>query len=314
MPLAIMPGSFGRTIYQYRDTNMKINKTLKIIGLFMIVSLTWGTTWMAMKIAIQTVPPIFATGLRFLCASPVLLLIVMLTKQPILFASGSRRFQFMICMCYFTIPFTLMFYGERYTSAGLAAIIFATMPVAVLLASIILVKARISFKQTVGLLISMLSLIVILLKETNPIVGNSFKGIFALILAVIMHAIMYVLFNKRDEHVSILTYNTLPCLGAGLLLTFIGSILEKPIYANFSVSSLLSLVYLGMVSNVLGMVGYFYLQRLAIPFQASLVFLIFPVIAILLDHLFMGSSIGLKTLWLMIPLTVGILLTLKSAK
>ncbi len=38
--------------------------------LFILVSLTWGTTWLAMRIAVETIPPIFATGMRFIFASP----------------------------------------------------------------------------------------------------------------------------------------------------------------------------------------------------------------------------------------------------
>ncbi|MCX2958645.1 MAG: EamA family transporter, partial [Serratia symbiotica] len=40
----------------------KIKNTGIIIILFTPVALTWGTTWMAMKIAVSTVPPIYATG------------------------------------------------------------------------------------------------------------------------------------------------------------------------------------------------------------------------------------------------------------
>ncbi len=37
--------------------------------LFSSVCLIWGTTWLAMEIAVESIPPIFATGLRFLIAA-----------------------------------------------------------------------------------------------------------------------------------------------------------------------------------------------------------------------------------------------------
>lgn len=45
-------------------------RKVSISILFMLVSLTWGTTWLAMRIAVETIPPVFATGMRFMFAAP----------------------------------------------------------------------------------------------------------------------------------------------------------------------------------------------------------------------------------------------------
>lgn len=287
-----------------------LNKAGVIILLFMLVALTWGTTWMAMKIAVATVPPIFATGLRFLAASPLLLLISLLTKTPLLFPKGSRGFQLMICLAYFAAPFTLMIYGERYVSSGLASIIFANMPVAVLIVSIILLKERISSTQLIGLTMGVISLSAILWLESNETGGTSWQGIIALLAAVIIHAIMYVQCKKRCQKVSVLTFNTLPCLGAGFLLLLLGSWVEKPDSALFSVHSLLAVGYLGVVAGVFGILCYFALQQRASAFQASLVFLVFPLIALSVERMVNGTTISNASLWLILPLLFSILLTL----
>lgn len=44
-------------------------RKVSISILFMLVSLTWGTTWLAMRIAVETIPPVFATGMRFMFAA-----------------------------------------------------------------------------------------------------------------------------------------------------------------------------------------------------------------------------------------------------
>ncbi|UUD80755.1 DMT family transporter (plasmid) [Yersinia pestis] len=48
--------------------------------LFIMVSVTWGTTWLAMKLTVETISPIFATGIRFMLAAPVLILITSTRK------------------------------------------------------------------------------------------------------------------------------------------------------------------------------------------------------------------------------------------
>ncbi|MBD8450882.1 DMT family transporter [Serratia rubidaea] len=285
-----------------------------IIILFALVALTWGTTWMAMKIAVASVPPIYATGLRFLAASPLLLLLAYFTRTPLLFPKGSRGFQLLVCLAYFAIPFTLMIYGERYVSSALASIIFANMPVVVLMASVLLLGERVSIAQLIGLIVGVASLSGILWQESSVSGETRWPGVVALLAAVLIHAVMYVLSKKRGEKISVLTFNALPCLGAGILLFIVGYLTEKPVTAAFTSASLLSVLYLGVVAGVFGIMAYFALQQKATAFQASLVFLVFPLIAIAVEKAVDHTTISTVSLWLLAPLLAGILLTLYSAK
>ncbi|CAX56388.1 Putative uncharacterized protein PagO [Erwinia pyrifoliae Ep1/96] len=289
--------------------NNKIYRNILIIGLFTAVSLTWGTTWMAMKIAVASVPPIFATGLRFLCAAPLLLLLARYKKAPLLFPAGQRGFQLCVTLFYFAIPFTLMIYGERYTSSSLAAIIFATMPAAVLAASLLFLREKTTLQQLLGLGISTGALGTILWHETQSSAESQLLGILALVAAVLIHAVMYVQCKKRCAGISVLSYNALPCMGAGILLTLVG-LSESPDYQAFTPQALLAIAYLGVIAGVGGILAYFALQQTAKPFQASLVFLVFPLIAVTLESKLNGVSISLQSLILLLPFLLGIMLTL----
>nr|CBX79840.1 Protein pagO [Erwinia amylovora ATCC BAA-2158] len=289
--------------------NTKIFRKLMITGLFIAVSLTWGTTWMAMKIAVASVPPISATGLRFLCAAPLLLLLARYQKAPLLFPAGQRGFQLCVTLFYFAIPFTLMIYGERYTSSSLAAIIFATMPAAVLAASLFFLQEKTTLQQLLGLGISTGALGTILWHETQSSAESQLQGILALVAAVLIHAVMYVQCKKRCAGISVLSYNALPCMGAGIILTLAG-LSETPDYQAFTPQALLAIVYLGVVAGVGGILAYFALQQAARPFQASLVFLVFPLIAVALESKLNGVSISHQSLMLLLPFLLGIMLTL----
>lgn len=140
-------------------------RRMTILVLFLLVVLTWGTTWLAMRIAAETIPPVFATGMRFMFAAPFLISIAWLRKIPILFPPGQRLFQLVICIFYFSIPFSLMIYGETYVSSGLASLIFANMPVAVLIASSLFLKEKTNSMQIMGLTIAIVALAGILLEE-----------------------------------------------------------------------------------------------------------------------------------------------------
>lgn len=278
--------------------------------LFALVVFTWGTTWMAMKIAVTTIPPIFATGLRFFSAAPILLLLAWQTKTPILFPPGQRGFQLIVCLAYFSLPFTLMIYGEQFISPALASIIFANMPGAILLASICFLKEKISFSQVIGLVIAVVSLSVILHTESTAAKYTTWRGTFVLILAVIIHAIMYTQCKKRSCNVSVLTFNALPSLGAGIILLMSGWFIEHPNITTFSSVSVYAVLYLGLFAGICGILGYFKLQQIATAFQASTVFLIFPLLAISLENMTTGHAISQLSILLLIPLLLGIFVML----
>ncbi|WP_421558043.1 DMT family transporter [Pseudomonas canadensis] len=287
-------------------------RSLTVLILAVMVSITWGTTWMAMKIAVETIPPVFATGLRFVFAAPFLICIAWITKAPLLFPPGQRIFQLGICIFYFAIPFSLMIYGETHIGSGLASIIFANMPVAILIASMILLKNRTNAVQIIGLAMSTTSLVVILFNESKTTVGPHWPGILALVAAVIIHAITYAQCKKISCDVSVITFNALPCLCAGLMLSIVGWVAESPRISGISKISILSTLYLGVFAGVFGILCYFSLQKRASPFQASLVFLIFPLVAVSLESYVYGNSLALNSIYMTIPLAVGILITLFS--
>lgn len=283
---------------------MNFNKLTAI--LFISVCLIWGTTWFAMEVAVQTIPPIFATGVRFLIASPILFLVAKLLNQPILFPRGKSAWIIVISLFYFAIPFTLMIAGEKYISSGLASIIFANMPIAVMLTSVFFLNLRVDIYQVGGLILSVFSLCTILSNELS-IGGQSIMvGSSALLLAVVIHAVMYVLVQKYCQEIKVFTYNALPSFIAAGLLIFTSMLVEDVNFSFISSNSLLAVGYLGVFASVGGIVAYFRLGQISSPFVASMCFLIFPLVALSVKAFVSGESISGHSLFMLLPLLIGI--------
>lgn len=262
-----------------------------------------------MELAVSSVPPITATSLRLLIAAPLIMLLTRYKRLPILFPADKRLEFVLITLFYFALPFTLMIFGEQYISSGLASIIFATMPIAILSLGAVLHGHRVAFHQLVGLAIALISLIEIINIELGIAGGQNIIGVIALVVAVLMHASIYVNMEKRCANINVLTYNGLPCLTAAVLLLLAGVFIEQPNIANFSLQSLGAISYLGVVAGIGGIMAYFQLNKMASPFQASLCFLIFPVIALSLDALVNGRNLSEASLLLIGTLLIGVLLT-----
>ncbi|NOH72011.1 DMT family transporter [Vibrio pectenicida] len=284
------------------------SKSLSFL-LFISVCIIWGTTWFAMEVALETIPPIFATAMRFMLAVPLLAVLAKVFGQPLLFPRGKGKWILIVALMYFAVPFTLMIYGEQYISSGLASIIFANMPVAVMLMSGLFLGLRLASHQLFGLVVAVLSLSFILGTEMQLGGSDYIIGTVCLGMAVVIHAVMYVIVQKHCKDIQVLTYNAVPCLAASVLLFIVSLIGEHVDYQSFSMESVSAVAYLGLVASVGGIVAYFKLGQVSTPFQASICFLIFPVVALFISAYVNDEILSLQSMLLLAPLLAGILLT-----
>ncbi len=251
-------------------------RRVTILVLFLLVALTWGTTWLAMRIAAENYPSGFCYWDEVYVCGTILNQHCMVKKNT---ASISTRATLVpACdLCFlFCHPFSLMIYGETYVSSGLASIIFANMPVAILIASSLFLNEKTNSLQIVGLTIAIVALAGILLEETKTSAESHWQGILALVSAVIIHAIIYTQCKKKSCTVSVVTFNALPCFLAGLILSTTGWSFERPQVSAFSAHSILATLYLGAFAGVFGILCYFALQQKASAFRLHLFSLFFP--------------------------------------
>ena len=260
--------------------------------LFLIVCLSWGTTWLGIKVAVESVPPLTASGLRFLIAFPMFLAFALIRREPIFYPPGSFWFFVFVTLTYFSVPYYLLNYGEVHVSSGLTALLFSCMPVFILLFSAIFLREKIYFSQVVGIAIGFSSLYMILRSQGLRLDHAETLGVAAILCAAVMHALCYVITKKKGVAISVITYNTLPIGFAGLMLFTVGVGLERPDFAEITARSWWALVYLGVFASVGGFIVYFHLLKRLSPVILSFVFIIFPVFAVLVGAWYEGIKIS----------------------
>ena len=260
--------------------------------LFLIVCLSWGTTWLGIKIAVESVPPLTAAGLRFLIAFPLFLSFAVLRKEPLLFPRQSRWFFVFVTLSYFSLPYYLLNYGEMHVSSGLTALLFSCMPVFILIFSALFLREKILPTQMLGIAIGFASLFMIIRSQGLHLDQAEWLGVLAILCAAILHALCYVVTKKHGSAISVITYNTLPIGIAGLMLFIVGLNVEAPVFKDVTARSWGALLYLGLVASVGGFIAYFILLKRLSPVLLSFVFIIFPVFALLIGAWYEGTPIS----------------------
>jgi len=277
--------------------------------LFLIVCLSWGTTWLGIKIAVESVPPLTAAGLRFLIAFPLFLSFAAWRREPLLFPKGSRWFFLFVTLTYFSLPYYLLNYGEMHVSSGLTALLFSCMPVFILVFSALFLREKIYASQVVGIAIGFASLFMIIRSQGLHLDHAELFGVLAILTAAILHALCYVVTKKHGSAISVITYNTLPIGIAGLLLFVTGLAVEAPAFAAISARSWGALLYLGLVASVGGFIVYFILLKRLSPIILSFVFIIFPVFAVMIGAWYEGQVISPELIGYSAVLLIGFAIT-----
>jgi drug/metabolite transporter (DMT)-like permease len=260
--------------------------------LFLVVCLSWGTTWLGIKIAVESAPPLTSAGLRFLIAFPLFLTFAWVRGESVFFPKGSGWFFVFVTVSYFSVPYYLLNYGETHVSSGLTALLFSTMPVFILLFSVAFLREKIYLSQIIGIATGFASLYMILKTQGLQLSHSNNLGVLAILSAAVLHALCYVITKKNGTTISVITYNALPIGIAGLLLFSIGHWVEHPVLSAITLRSWYALTYLGLFASVGGFIVYFFLLKRLSPVILSFIFIIFPVFAVLIGAWYEGQSIS----------------------
>ncbi|MFD0201563.1 MULTISPECIES: EamA family transporter [Saccharothrix] len=269
---------------------------------FVAVVLIWGSTWIAIKLAITDMPPLTASGLRFIVAGPAFIAACLVLRKPLRYPSGMGWFFAFMVGCYFTVPFFLFNYGELYVSSGLASICVSSVSILMIVFSVPILRTRITTTQAAAVLVAFAALGTLIVHSQGVAVTNVI-GVAALLGAAVIHALAYIMIKKHGGRMPALTLNTMPMAVGGVLLTGLGLIVERPGAEAFTARSVGATIYLGIVASAIGFAVYFWLLQRMDTVIVSFAFVLFPIIAQVLAVVIEGAAFG----WVDVLLTLVIL-------
>ncbi|MEK6565671.1 MAG: EamA family transporter [Bacteroidota bacterium] len=250
-----------------------------------VVCLIWGSTWLALKVGVTTVPPLLAASLRFFISSAILVLMLVLQDDRIPRDKQFWKLCLIISFNNFSIPYSLIYLGQKNVPTGLSSILFATYPFWVALFSHLrLPGERVTFAKGVGMSMGFLGIVMIFSNQINLTGRYSIVGMLAILVSALLQAFTLVTLKKHGKPYSPVALNLVAMfLGAVTLLTASLSI-EDVKNAYFGTYSISSLLYLATFGTVVTFVTYFWLVKHVQAVLLSFTAFVTPVIAI-----FMGS-------------------------
>lgn len=254
----------------------------------------WGTTWLAIKVGLRDLPPLSFAGIRFVLAVIILYCIVRARGVAL---PRSRRDWSMIALTgvlAFTVNYGLLFWGEQYTSSGLAALFQATIPAfGFIIAHYYLPGERVTTGKIAGVLIGIAGVGVIFSNQFESDSGMAVWGSAAIVLGAVACAYANVLVKAKCGHLdpAVLAGGQMICGLVPLLVG--GAIFEgSPLAFNWTWSAVACLVYLAIVGSSIAFLLYYWLVRNMDVTNTMLIALVTPLIAVTVGVVFLSEEIS----------------------
>ncbi len=297
---------------------MPIPSKVSIIVAFAAVYLVWGSTYLGILFAIQSIPPFLMAGTRFLLAG----LIMYATARW----QGVPRPTLPTWKSGLIVGGCLLLFGnggvtiaEKWVPTGLAALLVATVPIYIALIGWISGSApRPSPIVWLGLMGGFAGVAILVGPAlTAPSIGNHLAlGMLILLVGSLLWSVgsLYSRTVKHSESFILAAGQQMIC-GGGLLLLLGFGLGEQHGFDVRHVTwlSIGAFVYLVLVGALVGYTAYFYLLRHCDPAKVATYAYVNPIVAILLGSAFAGEHPTLRTL-LGAALIIGSVATVITAQ
>lgn len=308
---------------------------LALILLWVII----GSTYITIKIAIDTVPPFLMSGIRYVSSGGLLILLYILIPAKKNDPNNAQKYNFRVSTRIKLIPILdkrywkeatiiggalilggqgLLTWGEQYLSSSFTALLFSTVPIWVLLLGRILYKLKLRKFTVLGVILGSLGFVILIfpsltaqfVEMDSPNTKFEFIGIIALVVAAISWSIGSLYSPKADLPQNVLVSIGMMLLIGGfflILLSIATGELRGFDVTAISVNSLTSLAYLITVGSA-GWVGFFWVLRNTSASLANTFAYVSPVVAVILGWTILGEVITLQILIATVIIMTGVVL------
>lgn len=264
-----------------------------VILAFASIYFVWGSTYLAIRYAVATIPPLYTAGFRHLIAGIILL--AWCIRRRLRPTAAQLRSALIIGTLFFLIGHGSLHWAERVVPSGLAALLIAVEPIYVFLLSD-LAERRLRFNATlvVGVLLGLAGVALLFGKG----VLSSAPGMATAAVAILFGALSWsagIVYSRRSHlSGSPLLLSALSLLAGSFLLLTTGTIAGEWrgfTFASVTPRSWAALAYLILFGSVITFTAYNWLLEHFSPTFVATHTYINPIVAVLLGWLLAGEAL-----------------------
>jgi len=267
---------------------------IKLALAFVAIYVIWGSTYLAIRYAVETIPPLVTAGIRHAVAGGIMLAWARLrgfrpTRQQ--WVAG-----LVLGFFFFLIGHGSLHWAEQYVGSGLAALLIATEPMFILVLGWMMGQQRISRLSALGLGLGVMGVAMLTGAELT-VKGSSLLGLLAVLLGSLSWSLGVVVTPRLKLPSDALGRTALPTLcGAAMLLIAAGITgeFQQTHWASISLRSVFGLGYLITFGSVVAFTSYTWLLQRVPPALVATHTYANPVVAVILGWLLAHEPLSMR--------------------
>ncbi len=292
-----------------------------MIAAFTAVYLIWGSTYLAIKYAIETMPTFLMAAVRFLVAGGILYVFARLSPGYEKPKAIHWRTAFIVGTLLLGVGNGAVVMGEHYISSSMTALLIASNPFwMVTLGWLFMGRGKPNLKVVIGLLIGFVGVAMLIFGQPTPdnaTGGSQWMGIVLIMVATIGWAFGSLYGAKAPTAKSNILAAGMQMLAGGSVLLIVSLVTgewQRFDYRAVSSVSWIALLYLIFVGALVAYTAYSWLMQNAAPSAVSTYAYVNPVVAVLLGWAIAGESMTAQMLIGAAVIVVSVMLVTANNK
>ena len=269
----------------------------RILAAYVTVSLVWGSTYLAIRVGVQRLPPALFGGIRFLVAGSLLLLMALAIGGRLPRRRRDWVTSAVVGFMLLTVGNGLVVWAEQSVESGLTAILIVTgaLWMALFDAAIPGSEARPTLRQTAGLLVGFAGTVLLVGGELGALGPAGLLGPVALVAASASWALGSIFSKRRPVETGPYVNAALQMLFGGGGLALIGLLTGESSRLTVSPAGIAAIAYLIVFGSLVAYTSYVYLLRHAAPTFIGTHVYVNTVVAVLLGWAVLGEHVTVQT-------------------
>lgn len=284
-----------------------------VVLAFALVYLCWGTTYLAIRVGVQSFPPALFGGTRITCAGVIMLLFLALRGERLRLSWTEFLWSALTALFLFVLGNGLITAGERTVESGVASVLVATTPIWAALTETCWPHGdRLTLRGWLGLFIGLGGVCVLLSNQLgNPIAAFRDPGTVLVITSSMAWAIGASILRHRRRHNGHFSATAYQMIIGGVGLALAGIALGETGQLDWELvttGAIYSFFHLLVFGSLIGYVAYVWLLKHVSVTKAATYAYVNPVVALIVGCVIGHEAFRLETIGGMVIVLAGIAL------
>ncbi|MEM0993673.1 MAG: EamA family transporter [Bacteroidota bacterium] len=288
----------------------KGTERLLIYASFASIYIFWGSTYLAVKIAVQSIPPFLMGGIRFVIAGVILLTFTRIFWQPPLPSFKQIGNAALVGTLFLGVGTGSVAWALQYVDSGIVALIISAQPLLTMLLVWVMLKKPPAASSYLGIFLGMLGMYLLVTQNYVTDAKNSWWGILAVIMSMFAWGYSSVYIKKADMPKGQAQNASIQML-AGSLSLFLFSLFIGD-YKGFELvdvnqSAVFAILFLVIFGSIIGFSSFNYLLQRISPEKVATSTYVNPIVAMFLGWWLGGEMITVQSMIAALVMLTGVL-------